>query len=319
MEDRVVQVLPALVGEALLVAPLVFDEAVPVGVARDRRSRPALPRSPATADQGLFVPGALEIASGEQHEQGGRIARCRNIARTAPRGAQPSRRRASHAGSVPGAASFERICRLGLKMREPPQHALGDPRINPQHLERGDQAIAAERRRVPGNAGIGITPLRRLRHQHVEVGHGLAQHLVEDVVRRLDAGHAHRRQAHLAAMGEQAPEKGARASPRSAGCRTPPRTGISTGAGPGRAARSRHSPTAASDAGRNAGRWYARHRRGRDSRNSTSVGPSSLLVPVPRCGRRSPRTSNRSAKSLSNSSVSSRLARRSPWFCTPMR
>jgi len=46
--------------------------------------------------------------------------------------------------------------------------------------------------------------------------------------------------------------------------------------------------------------------------SKTSLAVSSLLEPVPRRGRCSPRTSNRSAKSLSNSSLKSRLASRSP-------
>jgi hypothetical protein len=101
----------------------------------------------------------------------------------------------------------ERIRGLGLEEGEPPQHALGNARIDPQHLQRGDQSVAAERGRIPGNARIGVSPLRRFRHQHVEVGHRLAQHLIEDIVRRLDAGRARCRAPHLAAVRQQAAEE----------------------------------------------------------------------------------------------------------------
>ena len=209
MEDRVERVLPALVGEPLFGGALVFDKAVLIGVAGTvDPGEPGLDRRP-QLDQRFLVAGALDIAPREQDEQGGRIhaaviLRERHLA-------QRRHLAAAHLVQDLSRRSVgERIDRLGLEMREPPQHALGDPRIDPQHLQRGDQPVAAERRRVPGNAGIGIASLRRLRHQHVEVGHRLAQHLVEDVVGGLDAGRAVRRLPHLAAMREQAPEKARR-------------------------------------------------------------------------------------------------------------
>src|ERR1700682_1617955 len=58
-------------------------------------------------------------------------------------------------------------------------------------------APAVDRRISDLNACIGIPALWRLRHQHVEVGHRLAQHLVENIVGGLDAGRACRRSAHL--------------------------------------------------------------------------------------------------------------------------
>ena len=50
--------------------------------------------------------------------------------------------------------------------------------------------------------------------------------------------------------------------------------------------------------------------------NAASLGPISRLVAMPRCARFEPRTSNRSAKSLSNLSVRLKLAGASPWYVT---
>ena len=80
----------------------------------------------------------------------------------------------------------------GLKGGQPPQHALGDTGVAPQHLHRRDDAVAAERRRIPGNAGVRVGALRRLGRQHRKVGHRAARHFVENLVRRGDGGHAAR-------------------------------------------------------------------------------------------------------------------------------
>ena len=97
----------------------------------------------------------------------------------------------------------QRIDALGLIEGEPLQHAARDARIDPQHLQRGDQSVAAERGRIPGDARIRIAALRGLGHQHVEVGHRLAQHLIEDIVRGFDAGRAGGEFSHFAAMRQQ--------------------------------------------------------------------------------------------------------------------
>src|SRR3954451_19977182 len=69
MEDRVVGILPALVGEALFRSALIFDEAVLVGVtgAVDP-GQPRLDGRPQVGQRRL-VAGALEIASRQQDEQ----------------------------------------------------------------------------------------------------------------------------------------------------------------------------------------------------------------------------------------------------------
>ena len=73
MEDRVVAVLPPLIGQALSGSPLVFDEAVavPIAVAFD----PVVSRldmRPQLAD-GFDIACPLEIFSGEHDEERGRI------------------------------------------------------------------------------------------------------------------------------------------------------------------------------------------------------------------------------------------------------
>jgi hypothetical protein len=87
------------------------------------------------------------------------------------------------------------------------QHAAPHARSDPQHLQRSNDYVAAECGRIPGNARIGIAALRGLGHQHVEVGHPLAQHLVENIVRGLDAGGARGRFAHLASVRQQSAQE----------------------------------------------------------------------------------------------------------------
>ena len=55
--------------------------------------------------------------------------------------------------------------------------------IEPQHLQRGDDAVAAERRREPGDAGIGVGAGRQLGGQQRDVGAGPRQPVVEDAAR----------------------------------------------------------------------------------------------------------------------------------------
>ena len=240
MKDRVEGILPALIGEPLLGGALIFDEAVTVGIARTiDPAQPGLDRRPQLG-QRFLVAGALDIEAGEQHEQRRRIdaaviLRERHLA-------QRGHFAAAHLmQDLSGLRVGERIDALGLIEGQPLEHAARDPRIDPQHLQRGDQSVAAERRRVPGNAGIGISPLRRIGHQHVEVGHRLAQHLVENVVRGFDAGGTRRSTA--ASRGDAPAIRGrtAPASRRPACCRTPRQTANWSAAAPDRNDRSRYS------------------------------------------------------------------------------
>ena len=96
---------------------------------------------------------------------------------------------------------------LGLERREPAQHAARHGGIAPQHLDRRDQPVAAECRRVPGDAGVRVAALRRRGHQHAEIGGRAAQHFVEQIVRRLDAGHAARLAAQVAMRRKQSAQE----------------------------------------------------------------------------------------------------------------
>ena len=73
VEDRIVGILPSLVGQALFAGAAIFDKAVAIGVAQpvdpaERRldGRPQL-------RQGFLVAGALGIEAGKQHEQRRRV------------------------------------------------------------------------------------------------------------------------------------------------------------------------------------------------------------------------------------------------------
>ena len=162
MEDRVVGILPALIDQALLVGAVILDEAVAVGIARP--VDPAEGRfdvRPKLA-QRLDVAGVLGVEPGQHDEQRRRVDAAviqleRNL---------PQRRHFAAAHLVQDFAGLgvgERIEILGLIGGEPPQHAFGDAGIAPQHLHRGDDPVAAERGRVPGNAGVGIRTLPAFR------------------------------------------------------------------------------------------------------------------------------------------------------------
>ena len=56
-----------------------------------------------------------------------------------------------------------------LEMGGAAQDAASDVGIGPEHLDGCDEAVAAERRREPGNAGIRIRALRRIGCQHAEI------------------------------------------------------------------------------------------------------------------------------------------------------
>ena len=203
MKDRVEGILPALVGKPLLGSALILDESVLVGIAGavDPLQR-RLDRRPQLG-QRCLVAGAFDIKAGQQDEQRGRIDTA--VILCERHLAQRGHLAAAHlVQDFAGLGVGERIRGLGLEEGEPPQHALGNARIDPQHLQRGNQSVAAERGRIPGNARIRVLPLRRFRHQHIEVGHRLAQHLVEDIVRRLDAGRAAGQAPHLATVRQQA-------------------------------------------------------------------------------------------------------------------
>ena len=187
MGNRVVRILPALVREAFLAHAVIFDEIVAVGVGRpiDPAER-RLDRRPQFLQRGE-VAGAVEIKSRERDEQ----RRCVDAAVVALERDLAQRRHLAAAHLVHDLAGLRVVRRVddgGLGRGKPAQHAARHARIEPQHFDRGDDAVAAERRRIPGDAGVGIRPLRRLGYQHVKIGHRAAQHFVEHVVRRGDGG-----------------------------------------------------------------------------------------------------------------------------------
>src|SRR4051794_21486613 len=75
MEDGIVRVLPALICKAAVRLPVVFDEAITVAITV--RVDPAQRRFDARPDlrESRAVPGALEVHSGEHHEERSRIDR----------------------------------------------------------------------------------------------------------------------------------------------------------------------------------------------------------------------------------------------------
>ena len=162
MEDGVVGILPALVGESLFGGALIFDKTVAVGIAGavDPAQR-RFDRRPQFGKR-LVVAGALDIEPGQQHEQRRRIdaaviLRERHLA-------QRRHLAAAHlVQDLSGLGVGERIDGFGLIEGEPLQHAARNARIDPQHLQRCDEAVAAERGRIPGNPCIGIAALRGLR------------------------------------------------------------------------------------------------------------------------------------------------------------
>ena len=101
----------------------------------------------------------------------------------------------------------KRIGGLGLIEGEAAQYAARDLWRPPQHLQGGDQPVAAECRRIPGNAGIRVTALRRIRHQHRQIGGGAAQDLVEAIVGRLDRRAFERLRAHFAPRRDHAAQE----------------------------------------------------------------------------------------------------------------
>ena len=135
MENSVLGILPALVGEALLGSTIVFEKAVTVGIARSVDPGESRLDCGPKLDNGLVVAGPLRIESSEHDEEWrgvdaavveteGNLAQCGHLAVT-------------HFMQYLSRLRVRGwIVALGLVSGESPQHALRDARINPQHLER---------------------------------------------------------------------------------------------------------------------------------------------------------------------------------------
>ncbi len=143
VKDRVVGILPALIGQALLGRAPVLDEAVPVGIAWPvDPAQCCLDRRPQLGER-LFVAGAFDVEAGQQHKQRRRIdaaviLRERHLAQ---------RRHLAAAHFMQDLSRFgvgERIERPGLIECQPLQHAARHPWIDPQHLHRGNDSVATE-------------------------------------------------------------------------------------------------------------------------------------------------------------------------------
>ena len=78
------------------------------------------------------------------------------------------------------------VLALGLVRGEEAQHPARERGLDPQHLDRGEDAVAAEGGREPGHAGVGIGAVRRVGHEHRQVGDRALEHAVEYGIRSLD-------------------------------------------------------------------------------------------------------------------------------------
>ena len=182
-------VLPALVGQALLGLAGIFHEAVAVAVAvgvdpfqRELELRPDRPDRAEIARD-------LVILRCQHHEE----RRAVDGAVIVPEGHLAEHRHLAATGLVQHLSGLRvggRIDGLGLRRGEEPQHALAEVRVDPERHHRRDDAVASEHRGVPGDAREGVDALLRPGRQHVEVGGGPAEPLVELIVRGDDRGDA---------------------------------------------------------------------------------------------------------------------------------
>ena len=127
MKDRVVGILPALVGETLLGRAMILDEAVAIGITRaiDPGER-GLDRGPKLGD-GVVVAGPLGIEAGQHDEERRGI----DAAVVEPERDLAQRRHLAAAHLVQDLSRLRvrgGIVGLGLVGGEPPQHALRDAR-----------------------------------------------------------------------------------------------------------------------------------------------------------------------------------------------
>ncbi len=213
---------------------------------------------------------------------------------------------------LPGAASVKREVSVRLVRRQKAQHAARERRIEPQELQRGDDRVAAEGGREPGNAGIGVGAGRRTRWSAGPDPRATGpSHSLNTRPERLQprAATAHRagRQSRVRRRGRGS--AGARVARR----RDPgrPRRRCRCAASAAASARSRRSP------GRDgSGRWPKVERRGAHDAVQALVAEHdrSPRRPPPRGRVRArracrPRTSNMSRKSAANSSRSGSLTR----------
>ena len=267
--------------------------------------------------QRFFIARTLGVKAGQHDEQRGRIDAT----------VIEAERHFVERGHLSTAHLVQNLPWLGVQLGilprrlisgQPTKHAARQRGLAPQQLHRGDEAIAAERRGVPGDAGIGIMPLRRHRDEHVEIGRRTTENFIENVIRRFDRRNVARL---LLAV----------AKPRAHRLEE---RGRSLGAvqAAGHCAEHRHMLVGLQPdcVGRNI---VSEHggRRIEDETRATQLAVKALVIEFDRraaveldallaaASRRIPRTSNRSKKSLAkkNEKVSSTLC--SPKLRTPRR
>ena len=87
------------------------------------------------------------------------------------------------------------------------QDAAGQRRVEPQHLQRGDDRVAAEGGREPGDAGIGVGAGRQLGRQQRQVGARLVEPLVEQPAGRCGRVAPRRRSERMRVRGPAPPPR----------------------------------------------------------------------------------------------------------------
>ena len=194
VEDRVVRILPSLVDEALRVAAGVLDEAVAVGVAVVvDPAQGGFDVGPDRLDE-RPVGGAFVVGARQEHEQ----------RRGVDAAVVAAERDFAEGGHLAAARLVEDLARLGVALGidfrglvggQIGQDAAGQGRVEPEAFQSGNDAVAAEGRAEPGDAGVGIRPGRRLRDHHVQVGPRPVHPVVEAFVAAAEDEGASRRRA----------------------------------------------------------------------------------------------------------------------------
>ena len=189
VEHRIRAVLPALVREPGLGCAGVAEESVAVGsaLALDPGHRCQQGR-PQGSDQGE-VPGAVGVGARQHHEQGCRV----DAAVVAAEGQLLEPRHLALAGLVHDLArgGVREVQGLGSLVRgEEAEDPLCQRRVEPERLQRGDDRVAAERGREPGDARVGVRTRRELGSQERQIGARLAEPLVEHAAGAADGGAA---------------------------------------------------------------------------------------------------------------------------------
>ncbi len=185
MKNRVVRVFPSLMHEAAGRLSRIGGESRP--------SRVPIPIDPVQCPLNMRpqrfdkaeVAAPLVVGPGQQDEQR------RGIDATIvfPEWDFPQRRHLTLSRFM---QNFADLCILlrtflrRLRRGQIPENPSRRSRIHPEHLQRRNDPVSAERDAEPGNSGIGIRSVRRLRDQHVEIGDGPVQPVVELLVGRID-------------------------------------------------------------------------------------------------------------------------------------